>query len=129
MGCFRSKTDVLHPRNIAAFEKLYNVNRDDFLALRISNYEARQLFGVFLEMDGMKTGSLHVNKILRYCDITPTPFARRALSAWDKKTTGKLCFHHFVVILWSICSLSPHIIGMVQIRLRYRFYVNSTCRM
>ncbi|CAE7354669.1 unnamed protein product, partial [Symbiodinium microadriaticum] len=111
MGCFRSKTSVRHPANITAFQQLYRINKEDFTALRISSAEARQLFGVFLEMDGMKTGSLHVNKILRYCGIAPTPFAKRALSAWEKKSTGKLTFHHFVVILWSICSLSPHVIG------------------
>lgn len=95
------------------FKQLYEVNKEDFQALRISFDDAKKLFGVFIEMDGVSTGFLHVNTILRYCGIEETPFAKRALAAWDMKTNGKLSFHAFVMTLWSICSLSANIMGII----------------
>jgi hypothetical protein len=116
MGCFYSKNSIR--RNIKTFEKFYEVNKEDFVALRISIEDLKQLFGVFLEMDGMTTGTLHVNKILRYCGIEETPFAKRSLASWDMQTQGKLSFHAFVMTMWSICSLSVHIMGMVSVHLQ-----------
>lgn len=116
MGICFGKNSLKRKENLIKFIENYRVNEEDYSALRIAREEVKDMFELFLELDEKRAGSIHVNKILKYTGITATPFARRALSSWDRKASGKLSFHHFVVTLWAICSLPKPVMGKINFR-------------
>lgn len=76
-----------------------------FLALKLSKSEVKQLFKIYRKIDSDNSGSIDIIEMLTYLDIENTTFNQRVFSIFDMNRSGKVDFREFVLSLWNYCTL------------------------
>jgi Ca2+-binding EF-hand superfamily protein len=91
-----------------------------FLALKLSKSEVKQLFKIYRKIDSDNSGSIDIIEMLTYLDIENTTFNQRVFSIFDMNRSGKVDFREFVLSLWNYCTLGNATLG----NFRTLYYTN-----
>lgn len=108
MGC---AINSLSSDEYNSFLGIYIVYKRDFDAMGFGKNQMKQLFKLYLEIEGEQYESIPIVKIAQFFSLSDSSLLLRLLNRADEQGKSTLSFNNMVVALWNLCSLADQFIG------------------